>query len=199
MSSKGKVTAKVVLCGDAAVGKTTILQRILHKDVQISPGETMGAGFASVMYPYGNRSIQMNIWDTAGQERYRSLVSVYFKCADIAVFVFDYTSKRSFESIESWINAMNEHCGGAIPEYLLVCNKIDLFLNSQVSEDEINILCEKYKMKCVHVSADTGRGIDKAMDEIAALALKRAAESSTEMSNGIEPLDLDEGGSSGCC
>lgn len=199
MSKKDRIVSKVVLCGDASVGKTTILQRILRKDVEISPGETMGVGFASVMYKCDNRDIQMNLWDTAGQETYRSLVSIYFKGADISIFVFDVTSAKSFEGVLQWMDTMKEHCGDKDPECLLVCNKIDLFLDAQVTDKQIEEFCEKHNMKSLHVSAYSNRGISNLMEEIATLILNREEKLQTHelegSPQGLEP-NMD---SSTCC
>lgn len=42
------------------------------------------------------RTILFQIWDTAGQERFRSLVPMYLRDADIALLVYDITSKVCF-------------------------------------------------------------------------------------------------------
>lgn len=46
--------------------------------------------------------IYLKIWDTAGQERFQSLGGAFYRGADCCVLVYDITSAKSFESLESW-------------------------------------------------------------------------------------------------
>ena len=166
-------TSKVVLCGDTAVGKTTILNCILQKDVHVPPEETTSVGFASVIYKEGGEDLHINVWDTAGQEAYRSLVSVYFKNADVAVFVFDITSKQSFLDIPTWIEEMNAHCGDEDPEFVLVGNKIDLEDERQVDADEAEKFADENDMVYVEVSAQANEAVDVMMKEVTDCIRKR--------------------------
>ena len=43
------------------------------------------------------RTILFQIWDTAGQERFRSLVPMYLRDADIALLVYDITSRVGYD------------------------------------------------------------------------------------------------------
>ena len=174
-SGQMSATSKVVLCGDTAVGKTTILNCILQKDVTVPPGETMGVGFASVIYKGNGEDMHINVWDTAGQETYRSLVNVYFKNADVAIFVFDVTSKQSFLDIPTWIEEMNAHCGDEDPEFMLVGNKIDLEGDRQVGPDEGEKFAGDNDMVYIEVSAQANEGIDAMMKEVTDLIRTRAS------------------------
>ena len=44
----------------------------------------------------------LQIWDTAGQERFQSLGVAFYRGADACVLVFDLTSKKSFDNLDSW-------------------------------------------------------------------------------------------------
>lgn len=68
------------------------------------------------------------IWDTAGQEKFRSLGGAFYRGADCCVLVYDITSKKSFDNIESWITEFLNQGAPQQPEkfpFVLVGNKID--------------------------------------------------------------------------
>jgi small GTP-binding protein len=47
-------------------------------------------------------TVKFEIWDTAGQERYRALTPMYYKNANAAIVVFDFTNYGSFEKAQKW-------------------------------------------------------------------------------------------------
>ena len=84
---------KLVLLGETAVGKSSLVQRYTKDTFTSSQESTIGAAFVtkSVELPQG--VVQFDIWDTAGQERYHSLASMYYRGAKTALVVYDITSR----------------------------------------------------------------------------------------------------------
>lgn len=72
------------------------------------------------------RSLKFHLWDTAGQEKYRSISALYYKTARIAICVFDITSQRSFQVMQSWVEELRAY-GPANVILAIVGNKTDLF------------------------------------------------------------------------
>ena len=98
-STIGKKTYKVVLFGDSATGKTSIIERFVNNKFEdkdnvclffIQP--TIGIDFIGKNVTHKQNSCRLQLWDTAGQERYRSLIPSYLKDAICAIFVFDVSS-----------------------------------------------------------------------------------------------------------
>ena len=87
-----RVDAKVVLIGDAAVGKTSLVVRFLHDRFDTTL-PTVGASYATkqVTLPSG-QPFALGIWDTAGQERFDALSSFYCR----AVVYTDDDGRYSF-------------------------------------------------------------------------------------------------------
>ncbi|CAN7998737.1 unnamed protein product [Ixodes hexagonus] len=86
---------KVVILGDANVGKTSLLVRYLEKRFDDRTKSTVGATFTLKMWGKYN----IAIWDTAGQERYIGLSSFYCRNADVAIMAFDITNRESFKAL----------------------------------------------------------------------------------------------------
>ena len=164
--------SKVVLCGSSSVGKTTILQQILKKELTETPCTTMGVGFASVIYTLDNYQIPLNIWDTAGQEAYRSLVNIYFRNVQIALIVFDVTSHQSFEAVSEWVDEVRTNCGDTNPIICVVGNKIDKNDQRIIQSAEAKGFADICHYHYLEVSAIKNQGIDDLMSFLAHSCLK---------------------------
>ena len=117
---------KIIVAGDAGVGKTTYIKRLLEGVFMKNYVATLGVDVfvLSVNTNYGK--IILDIWDTAGQERFKGLGPGYFTYSDGAIVMFDTTSKISFKNVNSWTsNIITENKGNNIP--IVICgNKFDL-------------------------------------------------------------------------
>ena len=101
------ISVKVVLLGEAGVGKTCIISRFVNNLFEENVMSTSGANYAgkSVIFEeYEGKCLKFEIWDTAGQEKFRSLAKVFYKNAAICVLVYEITRRASFEELQKfWI------------------------------------------------------------------------------------------------
>ena len=81
-----------------------------------------------------NKKYRLEIWDTAGQEKFRSLTKIFIKDAKIVIFVYDITTKKSFEEVDFWVKTVKDILGTE-PVFGLAGNKKDLFQFEQVEEE----------------------------------------------------------------
>ena len=72
-SEEGAVTCKVVLIGESAVGKTSIISRFTSNEFKSNTISTSGANFVTknLIIEGESQTVKFEIWDTAGQEKYR--------------------------------------------------------------------------------------------------------------------------------
>ncbi len=111
-SEEGAVTCKVVLIGESAVGKTSIISRFTSNEFKSNTISTSGANFVTknLIIEGESQTVKFEIWDTAGQEKYRSLAKVFYKNAAICILVFDITRKSSFTALQNyWIKEIKEN------------------------------------------------------------------------------------------
>lgn len=146
---------KVILCGDTEVGKTSILNRLACKKEGTHTTATMGASFAHIDLNIPGEPIELNIWDTAGQERYRSLIRIYFRDAQLAVFVVDLTNRSSLDDLSEWIDLAKVNAGKLAPAGLLVGNKTDSE-NIEITDAELESVANQEGLRWTTVSALTG-------------------------------------------
>ena len=90
---------KIIIIGDAGVGKSNILIRYTKNEFDASNKPTIGIEFSSKTIDVSSKKVKLQIWDTAGQERYRAVAKQYYKGASGVMIVYDTTKKQSFENL----------------------------------------------------------------------------------------------------
>lgn len=130
---------KIVVLGDANVGKTSLLTRYTEDKSPISTKPTIGADFKKKEVVINESTVTVQIWDTAGQERYQSIGYSFYRGSDCCVIAFDITNRQSFENLSKWKEAFIEN---AVPSnsdnYPFICmgNKLDKQSDRVVSTNE---------------------------------------------------------------
>lgn len=117
---------KIVLVGDATVGKTHLLSRYVKGTLPKAPTATIGVEFATRTIPLAvGGTVKAQIWDTAGQERYRAITSSHYRRAVGALLVYDVTRQVTFQNCLKWLEELRQNAEPNIT-IMLVGNKVDL-------------------------------------------------------------------------
>jgi len=124
-ASKPSSSVKLVLLGEAAVGKSSLVLRFVNNDFQPNKEPTIGAAFLTQKCQLPNRTIKFEIWDTAGQERFASLAPMYYRNAQSALVVYDLTKPSSLVKARHWVAELQRQASPGIV-IALVGNKLDL-------------------------------------------------------------------------
>lgn len=119
------VQVKLVLLGEAAVGKSSVVLRFVSNEFQANKEPTIGAAFLTQKCRLEDRVLRYEIWDTAGQERFHSLAPMYYRNAQAAVVVYDVTKATSLEKAKSWVKELQRQANPNIV-IALAGNKVDL-------------------------------------------------------------------------
>ena len=159
---------KVVLLGDAGVGKTCIIKQFIEHKFDKGVLSSLSAQFVSKTIEYVDfgKAIKFDIWDTVGQEKYRAMTKIFYKDAKVIILVFDLTSLKSFKAIEEyWCEEIKNNCDGN-PVIAIVGNKTDLYSDKKVDVDDAKDLAKKMKAIFQLTSAKTSEGINNLFDNI---------------------------------
>jgi len=124
-SNDKPIQVKLVLLGEAAVGKSSIVLRFVSNDFQANKEPTIGAAFLTQKCRLEDRVLRYEIWDTAGQERFHSLAPMYYRNAQAAVVVYDVTKATSLDKAKSWVKELQRQANPNIV-IALAGNKVDL-------------------------------------------------------------------------
>ncbi|KAL1964119.1 hypothetical protein VTN77DRAFT_7537 [Rasamsonia byssochlamydoides] len=122
---KPSSSVKLVLLGEAAVGKSSLVLRFVNNDFQENKEPTIGAAFLTQKCSLPTRTIKFEIWDTAGQERFASLAPMYYRNAQAALVVYDLTKPSSLVKAKHWVAELQRQASPGIV-IALVGNKLDL-------------------------------------------------------------------------
>ena len=80
---------KIIFVGDAGVGKTSIISRIMGNPFSDSYEPSIGVDFFSKKVTFRDTKIKLQFWDTAGREKYKGLIPPYVRGSSV-VFLIQY-------------------------------------------------------------------------------------------------------------
>ena len=126
---------KVLLIGDAGVGKSSILLRFTDDSFEEQMASTIGVDFRVKTVTLGGKTVKLTIWDTAGQERFRTLTSSYYRGCHGVILVYDVNERESFTHLQQWLEELELYSTTQHFVKLLVGNKIDV-KDRQVTVEE---------------------------------------------------------------
>lgn len=193
MSTK-TLNFKLVLLGDAAVGKSSCVERFVKNEFFEFQQPTIGAAFLTQTVALDDYIVKFEIWDTAGQERYRSLAPMYYRGAAAALVVYDITSTESFQGAKTWIEELQRQ-GNADIVIGLAGNKMDQETKREVSKEDGKSYAQENNCIFFETSAKTGENVISIFTQIA----KKLPKNVQQTGNDAITIVPQEDDSKGCC
>jgi len=124
-NTKPLFQVKVILAGDGAVGKSSLLRRYVFKDFIEEHKMTIGMDAHSKLTNVpGLGVVKVHLWDLAGQPQWASVREGFYRGSHAMALVFDVSKPASIQNLPSWVKECRKRAPG-IP-VLLVANKVDL-------------------------------------------------------------------------
>ncbi len=172
-SEKDAFNYKLIVIGDSGVGKSNFISKFLGNKFKSDSVSTIGCELYSklfeVTYFHKNKIrrdfIKANIWDTAGQEKFKSVTSSYYKGSNGVFVLYDTTKIDSFRHTDEWIEDVFSYCN-KIPSIILVGTKSDLTSLKSISNSELQLKAEKYKVIHMETSAKNEENIEEAFYQL---------------------------------
>jgi len=156
---------KLVLLGDAGVGKSALVLRFVRDEWSESSESTIGAAFLSKSFTVDRAPVRCEIWDTAGQERYRALAPMYYRGAAAALIVYDMTSRESFEGAKRWVHELQRTSEPGLV-VALVANKADMGHARKVDAAEAAAFAAEDGLVFMETSARSGLNVAEVFIEV---------------------------------
>ena len=182
------LNAKIVIIGDAQVGKTSLRNQYMGKGF---PGDylpTLGADFASIDVKIPDKkknnkdvSLRFQIWDLAGQPSFGQIRQLYYQHAIGAILVFDINNQASLLNLERWMEEFSKHVGFPSVFLTILANKSDLRNEYSITVKEtkkflIYRFLPRFKdsirdIRYYRTSAKTGENVDAAFLSLSEMIL----------------------------
>lgn len=168
---------KVVVAGDATVGKTALVQMFQSKSTVFPKNYKLTAGVelvtAAVAIPREAQptSVELYLFDTGGQDIFRDALSSYWNSVGMIMLVFDATSKETFDNCAMWLDMLKKHRlhKDRPLQGVLVSNKNDLRDRLEVSAELAHEWAQQNGLQFFEASASPpGRDVDAPFAFIAA-------------------------------
>jgi len=209
MATRKKVLLKIVILGDSGVGKTSLMNQYVNKKFSSQYKATIGADFLTKEVMIDDKLVTLQIWDTAGQERFQSLGVAFYRGADACILVYDITSEKSFDQLNSWRTEFLSQANPRDPDnfpFVVIGNKVDKEAERRVPKSKASQWCKSKGPKPIsyfETSAKEAIKVESAFLDAAGMALQQETPDSQvfipetiQLSNAKKP---DAKKSGGCC
>lgn len=185
---------KLVLLGESAVGKSSLVLRFVKSQFHEFQESTIGAAFLTQTVCLDDTTVKFEIWDTAGQERYHSLAPMYYRGAQAAIVVYDVTNADTFTRAKNWVKELFRQASPTIV-IALAGNKADLSSKRVVDFEDASAYAEDNGLLFMETSAKTALNVNELMVAIA----KKLPKNVTRETNVPLVETADDGGKKSCC
>ena len=165
-----KMAKKVVLLGDPAVGKTSLIKKYVQDVFDDRYLNTIGAKVMKknlgVHKPATGEIVDLKLilWDIAGQESFATVKKAYYKGASGALVACDSTRRETMEHVHHWIENLFD-VSGVIP-FIIIVNKSDLEKEAAFTLDEVRKEFQPYEAPVYATSAKTGFNVELVFHEL---------------------------------
>ncbi|MBN3316342.1 KAT2B acetyltransferase, partial [Atractosteus spatula] len=151
---------KLVLLGESAVGKSSLVLRFVKGQFHEFQESTIGAAFLTQTVCLDDTTVKFEIWDTAGQERYHSLAPMYYRGAQAAIVVYDITNEESFARAKNWVKELQRQASPNIV-IALAGNKADLANKRAVDFQDAQSYADDNSLLFMETSAKTSMNVNE--------------------------------------
>ena len=160
---------KIVVIGEAGVGKTSLIRRLSEDKFDTSYLMTIGMDPIAVKFPVERNGetnkFEVVFWDIAGQDQFKVIRDIFYRGAEAAVAVFDLTRKDTISKLNNWIKEFYSIVGEK--PLLILGNKEDMEDYFSISNAEINgFLVQNHVKRYFSVSAKTGSKVRDSLQKL---------------------------------
>ena len=167
MGEVRRTVLPLMLLGDGQVGKTSLILRLTGNEFNDSQLTTVGKESYIHQVNLHGYDLKMKIWDTAGQERFKSMSVQVIKTSDAVILVYTVNDKKSFNSLDMWLNKLSDTTDLSKKPIIIIGNKCDIDQSKrQISFEEGKKYAENKGYHFYETSAKTGENVEKAFNDI---------------------------------
>ncbi len=173
----GEYKLKIVMLGDFAVGKTSLVKRFVYNVFDDLYLTTIGVRVMKkevVVNERGEIHVTLLLWDIGGQQDFQEVTPQYLQGASGAIIVVDQTRLQTIEKIDRHVEQFkSENPEGVIA---VAFNKDDLAVETEFP-DEVNKRIESNRSRhgnaVFRTSAKDGKNVQELFEHLVRSILNR--------------------------
>ncbi len=174
---EGEITYKIIVIGDPAIGKTSLIRKFVEFQFEKDYIPTVGVSISKqpLELEHGGKKYKINLmlWDLAGQHQFFLLHKVYFNGANGVLLGFDLTRTHTYSNTKEWHKELVKNGLTSLP-MVLVGNKSDLVDDRKVAKPHIDYMREQLSISdYIETSALDGRNVKELFETIARRILEK--------------------------
>src|SRR6476661_2236879 len=145
--------AKVLLVGQGSVGKTCLINRLIHNKYNPNEPQTDGLNITDWKITVNTKSVKLNVWDFGGQEIYHATHQFFLTKRSLYLLVCNCRTSEDENRLEYWLKLI-ESFGDASPVIIVghKCDEQPLDLNRKRLRDKYPILTAILETSCQSVT-----------------------------------------------
>ena len=167
-AKKYGIDLKIIIVGDLATGKTSIINRYINEKFDSKNRSTIAPEFSYKIIKSKDVIFRIQFWDIPGQNKNPELTGVFCRDTQGVIFTTEVNNKNAFENLKIWQDSLNKYNDIKNIPKILIENKCDLLGD----ESHYNDNFEKIKkfshensfLGCFRTSALNGYNVDKAIN-----------------------------------
>ncbi|MCP3918531.1 MAG: GTP-binding protein [bacterium] len=158
------IRKKICLLGAFSVGKTSLVQRLVHSIFSERYQTTVGVRIEKKTLMLDGNDVSLVIWDLQGEDEFQKLRESYLRGSSGALLVADGTRPHTVDIAILLRDRLRDVCGN-VPAELLI-NKADLTDEWAVDPRAVAAL-DGADSEPIVTSAKTGAGVEGAFESLA--------------------------------
>ncbi|MFX1451952.1 MAG: Rab family GTPase [Promethearchaeota archaeon] len=170
---------KIIVIGDPAVGKTSLINRFIQDTFEADYKETIGTNILRKTVKMGDSTVNLTLWDIAGQERWTDMRHVYYQGSTGCIMVYDVSRPITFKHIEDyWFPDFKNFCKEEKVPVILIANKNDVPAKlKRVDSIKGNELGGRVNaLRFLETSALTGQNVEESFKALSNILISKEQE-----------------------
>lgn len=163
---------KIISMGESGVGKSCVIKRFCEEKFVSKYISTIGIDYGVKPVHVQGEEVRVNFWDLSGLPEFLEVRNEFYKDTQGGILMFDVSSRKSFEALDSWLREAGKFGAGKFP-CILCGNKADRM--RAVSEDEARAYARAKGFEYFETSACTGVNINDAFHALFSLVVTQMA------------------------
>ncbi|NVM55516.1 MAG: GTP-binding protein [Candidatus Helarchaeota archaeon] len=164
---KEKYGFKIIVIGDPAVGKSSLIRRFADNKFEASYLPSIGADFTLKIVEFEKIQAILTIWDIGGQKEFDNIRNFYYYGANAGIMVFDSTRPETYNNLlNNWSHQFKEGVGEPVP-CVILCNKVDLIDQRVITDAQCEQMSAQLGYPIFETSALSGENVYAAFEQIA--------------------------------